>query len=400
MALDEQSSPIERLPLELLQMILSALPDVVLLQTAVLSCPLFYRSFLEAESAIVTQVLFNQLDMTLLPEAIATAESACLRPHDTDPKSREAIIEFVTRNLHQRSTLPGSWSLTKALHIGRFHFHVQAFTDMFINTTFARIPRVQSDSVATRTATRAATRQERKRVECALYRFEIYCNLFRESRNAESPIYEEQRQLFFQNFAPWENEQLGCIHDFLFEVIAPIFNDILEGNSFWKEIPVRRATDVGDHHVQHIMSFGLKKLHDITESKSFEETCRLLTQNVLPPISLSFLYEGFHYAKTSNSGVSLNDSLTPEDKARFIRSPFFADPDSGPEDVWRWAHQDEICWYWVYTEDRRDLRQWGYVMWDKSRLEAVGIFQEPWTDEVDSSNSSLESPEAEPQPEY
>lgn len=216
MATDREvpSSRIEGLPLELVQIVLSALPDVSSLQAAVLSCPLFYRSFMRAERAIVTQVLSNQVDISVLPEAIAASESSWLRPHDTDPKSRAAIVDFVDRNLHRRPMLSEHWSLIEAIPISRFHFHLQALTEMFIKATFSKSPLEEYSSVA--------THQERNRIERAFYRFEIYCNLFRESRrSAESIVYEEQRELFFQNFAAWENEQLGCIHDFLFEVIAP-----------------------------------------------------------------------------------------------------------------------------------------------------------------------------------
>ena len=70
------------------------------------------------------------------------------------------------------------------------------------------------------------TRQELRRIERALYRFEIYCDLFREIPNERSStipsaINSEQSQLFFAKFAPYENEQLGCIHDFLVRAISP-----------------------------------------------------------------------------------------------------------------------------------------------------------------------------------
>jgi hypothetical protein len=31
---------------------------------------------------------------------------------------------------------------------------------------------------------------------------------------------DDHSTLFFHHFSPWENEQLGCIHDFLLRVIA------------------------------------------------------------------------------------------------------------------------------------------------------------------------------------
>jgi hypothetical protein len=31
----------------------------------------------------------------------------------------------------------------------------------------------------------------------------------------------EQLEEFFMDFAPWENEQLACVHDYLVRVISP-----------------------------------------------------------------------------------------------------------------------------------------------------------------------------------
>lgn len=66
------------------------------------------------------------------------------------------------------------------------------------------------------------TRQEACRIHRALYRFEIYRNLFCQSpAKVQSSVYGEQNELFFSHFAPWENEQLGCIHDFLARIVLP-----------------------------------------------------------------------------------------------------------------------------------------------------------------------------------
>ena len=90
---------VESLSVELVQMVLSALPDVSSLQAAALSCPRLHFTFLEAEAAITAQVLLNQIDISVLPEAIVAFESTCLRPQDTKPEYRQAVVDFVTRNL-------------------------------------------------------------------------------------------------------------------------------------------------------------------------------------------------------------------------------------------------------------------------------------------------------------
>lgn len=59
-------------------------------------------------------------------------------------------------------------------------------------------------------------------------------------------------------------------------------------------------------------------------------------------------------------------------------TPWYADFEGGPR----------AAWYWAYTLDQRGdlcgsmsqtpLREWGYVMWDKERLEALVDFSKPW----------------------
>lgn len=194
-------------------MILEALPDVASLQAAVLSCPLFYRAFLEAETSITTHVLLHQIDISVLPEAIAAAKSSRLNPHGTDLKTRRVISEFVAQNLHQRPTPPRSWSLWDALRLAQFHSRVDWFSVKFARAALTKHPLDSTPPVA--------THQETCRIERALYRFETYCNLFREYQKTPSTIYEDQEQLFFANFAPWENEQLGCVHDSLARAVLP-----------------------------------------------------------------------------------------------------------------------------------------------------------------------------------
>ncbi|KAK1768774.1 hypothetical protein QBC33DRAFT_577229 [Phialemonium atrogriseum] len=330
-------SPIDGLSVELVRMILSVVPDVASLQAAALSCPLFYRAFLEAETAITAQVLLNQIDISVLPEAMAASESSSLRPHDTEPKNGQVIVDFVTQNLRQRPTPPRSWSLRKALRLGRLHVYMDGLAKKFAMAALTKRPLNRSKSIA--------TRQEICRIERALYRFEIYCNLFRESPKAQSSVYGEQKQLFFANFAPWENEQLDCIHDFLVQIVSP------EHDIAWGAFHVKYGDRVDSPFIQHVLSLGLEKLHQIAGAETYEERYGLLYSSHCPPATDSFLHEGLRGANEQNDNIFLDD-LTPEDRTLHIKWLFFADPDSGPADVWRWAHQEESWANWVYQENR------------------------------------------------
>ena len=73
----------------------------------------------------------------------------------------------------------------------------------------------------------------------------------------------------------------------------------------------------------------------------------------------------------------LSDYTQTEDFAH-VKSPFAVDPDSGPSDVWRWAHQNDTCARFVNDDSKMVLREFGYVMWDRTRLDGWNIFVTPW----------------------
>ncbi|KID83271.1 hypothetical protein MGU_09456 [Metarhizium guizhouense ARSEF 977] len=376
-----QPASIECLPVELLQMVLLELPDVSSLRAAALSCPLLYEVFLEADTTITTQVFLKQIDDSVLPEAKLAFLSSSLH-HGPEPEYQHGLVDFITQNLRQRPTPPSSWSLQKALQLERLHLCVSELTQKFVHTTLTTYPTTQSKCTA--------TRLERCRIERAFYRFELYCNLFRMLPKiyAELPIHVEQKQLFFACFAPWENEQLGCIHDFLVRAVSPAFNDIA-----WGAFRVEYDDRIDSPFIQHVLSRGLKKLYSIILAETYLERHQLLYDRGFPPVTDNFLYEGLQSANEHNDHVSL-DGWSPENEALLTRRSFFADPDSGPRDAWQWAHREEAWTNWVYQEDRDNLRRWGYVMWDRCRLDSVGILQVPWEDTRSSTDLLLEEQEA------
>lgn len=113
----------------------------------------------------------------------------------------------------------------------------------------------------------------------------------------------------------------------------------------------------------------------------------------------SFLYDGLMKVHSQRE-----DSLPAQDPT-LVESeqdprPFYPELDSGPEDAWYWAHDDEDELGWVYDVQRQNLRQWGYVLWDKSRLEAVGLFESAWNDSDELVDASLEEQEEQRQRAY
>ncbi|ERF75892.1 hypothetical protein EPUS_01258 [Endocarpon pusillum Z07020] len=57
------------------------------------------------------------------------------------------------------------------------------------------------------------SQNEKNRIQRALYRFEVYQNLCRDSDVREN------RGLLICKFSDCENEQLACVHDYLFRAV-------------------------------------------------------------------------------------------------------------------------------------------------------------------------------------
>ncbi|KAI1288285.1 hypothetical protein F5Y03DRAFT_404932 [Xylaria venustula] len=370
-----QPSSMERMPIELVRMILSSLSDVESLRAAVISCPVFYHAFRNAEKSITGDVLLNQIDVSVLPDAMAARESSEL----FDPSKKEGPFEivtgFITQTIRPRPTPPRSWSLIEALRLARVHRCVERLTNQFAQVTL-------STGRAACNTPPGITLQERHRIQRALYRFEVYRNLFglKYIRMFFAAfLHDDNHPLlkFFGSFAPWEIEQLGCVHDFLVGAVWSVSNPTLA----LSHARIKYSQWMSDSLIQNVLSLGLQKVDKIIRTEIYEE-CE--QDRLLPHESLFYLTDGFRHANKESHGFWLRNT-DPNVDLLHIKQPLYADPDSGPADIWRWAHYRESWHNWVYQENRETFRRWGYVMWDRSRLDAIGIFQNPWKemDEVD-----------------
>ncbi|KAF5532687.1 zinc finger domain-containing protein [Fusarium phyllophilum] len=280
-----RGSPVERLPVEITQKVLSTITDLLSLRCAALSCPAFFYAFNNAENAITTCVLSMQVGFDVLPEAIAASESSQLPSHTEDK-----IQEFVANHLRERRSPPVSWTLASALPIGKFHNCVSAF--------------------------------------------------------------------------------------------AP-FDDVAEHDITWGELRVEYGVGIDSPYIQHLLSLGLKKLHQIIAAETYEARYKLLNDRRFsrPRIRSDFLYDALDNVNEPDDDTPLLSDFTPEDERSHIRPPFFDDPDPGPAEIWRWAYQDETKQQFVYQKSRGPLREWGYVMWDSRRPRDLGILQKPFDTE-------------------
>jgi hypothetical protein len=203
-------SALEVLPIEVKQAIMSTLPDVWSLKSIALTSSPLYRAFTGAEVLITSRVLLNEVELDVLPEAAAALESSRLKPW-----TRQRIQDFVFQHLYSRGPPPQKWTLSDALLISKLYDYVHYFAADLASKTLVKPP------ILTYLKSNQAplSQNEITRIIRAFYRFEIYCNIFRDPKRTINV--RKQRDIFFSNFSPWENEQLACIHDYLFQVVSP-----------------------------------------------------------------------------------------------------------------------------------------------------------------------------------
>jgi hypothetical protein len=213
-------SPIARLPIEMVQEILSNVVDVEVLKAAVLSCRQFNNAFRKAKGHITFQVL--DLDRRLLNQAAQAWKSAQLtaliqQENIKDSHFPETYWEesspwvdlpIEKRNLAMLPYLRRLYPIVKTLAT---QFAWKALTESHLKITAEVGP----------------SRDELMRFMHAFLMFELYCNLFRDiaevgfDGSKRSKLNKFRWELFWMQYQLPEVERLACVQDFLIEALAP-----------------------------------------------------------------------------------------------------------------------------------------------------------------------------------
>ena len=146
----------------------------------------------------------------------------------------------------------------------------------------------------------------------------------------------------------------------------------------WGAGEVDVADELDSGYIQHLMSLGLSRIHEIVTAKTYEDRCSVIYDEN-PKYNHEFLYEALSRSNEHDDGVYLCDyNQFDEEEFAHRYAPFFREQDAGPERAWRWAHQDLTRANFVYTDSEKLLRERGYCFWDLARLESWPQFHQPW----------------------
>lgn len=382
-------NPFLSLAPELKQAIFSSLPTVRTLASVTLTCSLFHRTFLDAAPLIIESILHTQIGSDLMFDAIILSKSTTLEPYSNDA-AMELIELYAKQDLTCRSQV---WKLRDALAMDTLHNSIDFFSRGIVSSTLSTNPVTGFDEVSPS----PLSLLESNRIKRTFYRYELFCNIFREREriwnvNADP---ETPQSKFFSMCAPWENEQLACVRDYLYDSLSlgmysyelwpwynrltgSAFNDVAEHDVEWGELEMRYLNDWGaryDYWKECYLSLGLTYLHQIVNALTYEDRCRVLKARM--ENCYCSLYDALKAQGYSN-GLEELETYTNEDERIHIPAQLAIDVDRGPEEAWRWAYADNRNEYWYNIEDRDFLRERGYVMWDFARLARWGLMDHEW----------------------
>ena len=377
---------------ELKYAIFMFLPDVPSAKALALTSSSFFQTFLDAQDLILTQVLQNEMDTEVLRDYLTALSVSQVRVW-----SKDAILKIVDGYFgNSVSHTSHKWKLSEALAVSKMNEVVDFLASEFASSALFKNPTATG-------ANATPSSSEMRRIKLTLHRYELYCNLFRGpthnrmvrdklNRNRlirPQPFYShEQRKVFFDKFSPWENEQLGCIQDFLVQAITTPFRDVAKHDVEWGEDSVPYIDDdmgMGENlYKKSYVARGLEYVHRLVTANTYGARYEILEERDPEPRGSRRLRNHLPDVlglQVEDDGVLLKD-YTEEMKTLHIGPPFSNDSDCGPMEAWLWANSNSSKGEFYFRKDHRPLRQRGYVMWDLQRLLDWKLLESPVEDVI------------------
>lgn len=203
-------SVITKLPYELVASVLRKFDNVRFLPPSILTCRHFYSSFKEHPD-VKYEVLRRQVTSDLLPYAVAVMEASRL-PHPLTGASIQGILDALYNEPAKLVTQLRTVPLPVLLKMGQTHDVIQSLAADFATDAWTLLsqtdPGVSGNLVL--------SPKESFRFRRAFYRVELFFNLYRSRGVGLSDSFSDSDyRRFLSKHPPWENEQLGCVHDYL-----------------------------------------------------------------------------------------------------------------------------------------------------------------------------------------
>lgn len=350
------------LPIEVMASVLRKLGNIRFLPTALVTCRHFYNSAIE-HPGIAQDIIRGQITPALLPYSVALLESSRLPKPLTSSSINEMLDTLYNEPVQLEARLK-KMPQRDLVRLGHLHDVINGFTTDFTRHAWSLLS--QSDLVLSST--------EHFRVCRAFYRYELLCNLFRSTSETSEEGFE--RRLFLGRHAPWENEQIGCVHDFLEQRLTKATFLVLSQDIDFGEVSIDYITCGGENYwKQQWLSQGLLYLHRLISESSDDSKKVLLNSALASPGAKLHDALNAEYADDVDSDTALGD-YSSDELAVLNQHPDENDMDPGPYEAWYAAHVHLPAGAWVMFPDNAGRRERAYVLWDGSRIQQYKLLEE------------------------
>ena len=218
---------LERLPTEIQSVILLKIGDIGSLKSLVRASPRYHSAYLSQRHAILKWVLFNSIHPDVLYDAFSAIDSN--KTMTSNRKDRAARVRtFLSdyRDTRDKWAPPEHLDPESLYRLAGLQNHIQHSTEDLCRAAISSHPFPGTQIVHGQ----ELSINENRRFYRAFYRFDIFCNLF---RNWKTPPDEEllsnasndnpfelepleKSSRFLSLFKPWEVEELACVRDYFF----------------------------------------------------------------------------------------------------------------------------------------------------------------------------------------
>lgn len=227
------SPTLEGLPSEMRTELLLSLPDLATLSRLVHASPVFHGQYLPNRKSILSRALLTETTDDVFVDVYAafSSHSSRIGPlmvPDTCVTGFLGSYQACRSPSAVGRPTPETCTLDEICWMARFHQStVSPLATHFVSWALAnfRSGPVQP-SAQPLGGVEALTRTENTRLTRALYRFEVFCNLFCGSQYG-SFMGMDINELFFSDlgFEPWEAEEMCCIYAFVKEKYEKVVED-------------------------------------------------------------------------------------------------------------------------------------------------------------------------------
>lgn len=225
----------------------------------------------------------------------------------------------------------------------------------------------------------SVTDLEKDRIMRSFYRWELFCKLYGARRgdvelNGEPRLLEQYHGPFFQRLAPWEIVQISCIHDFLAREVGLCWRRYqLSGdhNLTQNWVSLIRDRFVPYSEIQGYLSMGLTWVSNLLSTSSPNEQARIARFGHF----LRSRHDSFWYSVVCNQAFAITRPFT---QSILDNNAAFDDGDAGAETLWDYRGHLPAVDYPLYDDYDWGHRGWGYMFWDRQRLQDLDAFANIW----------------------